>query len=168
MPGKAPVSPDDEELNPTPVGEEQEPEIGDEIDIEEEFDVDLSGMADVKEGKYAARCVSLDGNAESSGGKPQYDFEYELCEYDRTMHNYISKGATSRWKLIEALKGHGVPIEGEAIKFKRSDVLVKCPIVILDLKNETYQGETRLKIKKVLPADAATRERFATNPDQAT
>ena len=116
-----------------------------------------SGFEPIPEGTYNAVVVEVEPRT-SQAGKPYLNWKLRLQggEYDgRTVFYTTSLQPQSLWNLKDALIALGFPKEqlnSPEFQLDTNDLLqLECCVVI---KHETYNGELRDRVQRLLPATA--------------
>lgn len=150
-----------------PEEDQEQPKVEESIDeglpgqddmvFEEDFTNDESTTGyHVQKGFYHAILIDMEKGM-SQAGNPQYIWQFKLLSGEgkgREFRYWTSLLPQARWKVIETLEALGVKAQGSIAKFKRSDVVGK-PCILL-LEDDTYEGQTTSKIQRVMRPNEST------------
>lgn len=122
------------------------------------FEVDLSEVQSgfiIPDSLYMVRCVDMDQGV-SQSGNPQYIWSFVITqgEYEgREFRMYTAITPAALWKVAEVVKALGVGETGKVVRFRRSDVVGKECVAVIE--SSEYKGQSRSSIVRVMTLEEA-------------
>ena len=162
--GKAPAKPSDDTSVPFDTEEEKEvknnaPLPGSQssanLDV---FEVDLSDVENayvIPDSLYLLKCIDVDQGV-SQSGNPQYIWTFTIVEGEyagREFKLWTALTPAAMWKVAEVVVALGIGETGKAIKFRKSDVIGKTCVGVIE--ESEYKGQVRSSISRVMTLKAA-------------
>lgn len=119
------------------------------------FSVDLTDAQSsfqITPGTYPAKVIGVEKGLSKTSGNPMFTFTFVIMSGEfagREFKNFCSLSPAAAFKLAEVVTALGLGVIGSTSSFTRNQAINKA--VMLKIEDDTYQGEDRSTIKKVLP-----------------